>query len=63
MSSNLLRYRFAGSINGARTVVYSLAFRASTGASRGMFTDGVSLHPVRIKRVRNSSSVRMKSLK
>ena len=52
---------FAGSINGARTVVYSLALRDSTGASRGVFTGGVSLHPVRIKRLKNSSSVRMRS--
>jgi hypothetical protein len=50
---------FAGSINGARTVVNSLALRGSTGVSGGLLTGGVSLHPVRIKRLRNSSSVRM----
>jgi hypothetical protein len=50
---------FAGSINGARTVVNSLALRGSTGVSGGLLTGGVSLQPVRIKRPRNSSSVRM----
>ena len=50
---------FAGSINGARTVVSSLALRASAGVSGGVLADGVSLHPVRIKRLRNSSSVRL----
>ena len=29
------------------------------GASGGVLADGVSLPPVRIKRIRNSSSVRM----
>ena len=50
---------FAGSINGARTVVNSLVLRASTGVSGGGLADGVSLHPVRIKRLRNISSLRM----
>jgi hypothetical protein len=50
---------FSGSIKGARAVVYSLALRTSTGVSGGVFTDRVSLHPVRIMRLRNSSSVRM----
>ena len=50
---------FAGSINGARTVVNSLALRASADVSGGVLADGVSLHPVTIKRLRNSSSVRM----
>jgi hypothetical protein len=50
---------FSGSMSGARAVVNSLAFRGSTGASGGVFTDGVSLHPVRTKRLRNSRSVRM----
>jgi hypothetical protein len=46
-------------MSGARAVVNSLAFRASLGVSGGVFTGGVSLHPVRIIRFRNSSSVRM----
>ncbi len=62
---------FAGSISGARKLVKSAAtwsslrrsteasLGASTGVSGGVFTDGVSLHPVRIMRLRNSSSVRM----
>ena len=50
---------FAGSINGARTVVNSLALRASAGVFSSVLADGVFLHPVRIRRLRNSSSVRM----
>ena len=52
---------FAGSINGARTGVNSLALRASTGVSGGLLADEVSLHPVRMKRLKNSSSARMVS--
>ena len=50
---------FAGSISGARTVVNSPALSASADVSGGVLADGVSLHPVRIKRLSNSSSVRM----
>ena len=62
---------FAGSISGAKRLAKSAAtcsslscatgvsVGASTGVSGGLFADGVSLHPVRIKRLRNSSSVRM----
>ena len=39
--------------------MYSLALCASKGVSRGVFADGVSLHAVRIKRLKNSSGVRM----
>ncbi len=62
---------FAGSISGAKRLAKSAATcsslrhstgastEASTGASGGLLADGVSLHPVRIKRLRNSSGVRM----
>ena len=64
---------FAGSISGAKRLAKSAVtcsslscaeeayVGASTGVSGGLFADGVSLHPVRIKRLRNSSSVRMVS--
>ena len=35
------------------------SLRDSADVSGGVLADGVSLHPVRIKRLRNSSSVRM----
>ena len=49
----------AGSIKRAKTVVNSLALRVSAGVSGSVGAYGVYLHPVRIKRLRNSSSVRV----
>jgi hypothetical protein len=46
-------------MSGAKKLAKSAALWSSRGVSGGVFTDGVSLHPVRIMRLRNSSSVRM----